>query len=94
MLMCPLQGQSSREKVEVEKHASQSLDMTDKVMSALKEKGEVDGDLGIVVPKMEDENKATAVKEEKPSLEKLQAALKALKSAYLCLQALHPGPVS
>jgi hypothetical protein len=90
----PLQGQNCKEQVSVEKHASQSLDMTDKVMTALKEKGEVDADLGIVVPRLEDESKASCVKEEKPSLEKLLTALKTLKSAYLCLQALHPRPVS
>ena len=68
----PLQGQNCKEQVSVEKHASQSLDMTDKVMTALKEKGEVDADLGIVVPRLEDlESKDSCVEEEKPSLEKL-----------------------
>ena len=62
------------------------LDMTDKVMTALKEKGELDSDLGILMPKEGTVAAASQVKAEKPSLDKLLAATKNLKSAYMiCL---------
>ena len=89
----PLQGKTCKEKVYVEKLATKKLAMTDKVMTALKEKGEVDSDLGILLPKGGDAPSASTAKAEKPSLEKLLAATKNLKSAYLLfLQALHPWP--
>ena len=92
MLLLPLQGQTTKESVVVEKAVTKKLEMTEKVMTALKEKGEVDSDLGIVLPKEEDATDAKKVKAEKPSLDKLQAAMKILKSAYLFSQALHQRP--
>jgi len=87
-----MQGKTSKERVFVEKEVTKKLEMTDKVMNALKEKGELDADLGIALPKMEDGPSASKVKAEKPSLDKLLAALKNLKSAYLfSSQAIHPG---
>jgi hypothetical protein len=79
----PLQGKTSKEKVSVEKEVTKKLEMTEKVMMALKEKGEVDSDLGIALPKVDDGPSASKCKAEKPSLDKLLAATKNLKSAYL-----------
>ena len=81
--LCPLEGQSSSQKVCVEKEATSKLNMTDKVMKTLKDKGEVDADLGIYLPKLEDNQAASSVKTEKPSLEKLNLASHKLKSSYL-----------
>mgnify|MGYP006178404821 CR=1 FL=1 len=93
MLLLPMQGQTSKVTVVVEKKATQKLEMTDKVVAALKDKGQVDSDLGIVLPKMDAAASDSQVKDEKPSLDKLLAATKSLKSAYLLfLQALHPMP--
>ena len=80
-----MQGKTSKERVSAEKELTKNLEMTDKVMSALKEKGELDLDLGIALPKMDDGPSASKVKAEKPSLDKLLDAMKNLKSAYLFL---------
>jgi hypothetical protein len=69
----------------VEKEATQSLPMTEKVMKALESKGELNDDLGFVVPQMCEELTASDVKVEKPSLEKLLVATKTLKSTYLSI---------
>ena len=92
MLLLPLQGQTTKESVVMEKAVTKRLEMTDKVMTALKEKGEVDSDLGIVLPKEEDATEFKKVKAEKPSLDKLLVAMKILKSAYMFSQALHQRP--
>ena len=90
--MPPLQGKTSKSSVNVEKEVAKKLEMNDKVMTALKDKGELDSDLGIVLPKIEDVG-APGVKVEKPSLDKLCTATQKLKSAYLLfLQALHQWP--
>ena len=57
--------------------------MTDKLMKELQNKGQVDGDLGILVPKSDEPQPATEVKSEKPSLEKLLSASQKLKPSYL-----------
>lgn len=72
----------------MEKEVTKKLDMNDKVMEALKEKGgTVDSDLGILMPtSLADLKDGNMVKAEKPSLDKLLAANKNLKSAYMiCL---------
>ena len=56
--------------------------MTDKVMKELQSKGQVDGDLGIFLPKSDD-GQDIDVKSEKPSLEKLLSASQKLKPSYL-----------
>ena len=81
--LCPLESQSSSQKVCVEKEATSKLNTTDKVVKTLKDKGEVDVDLGIYLPKLEDSQASSSVKTEKPSLEKLTAACHKLKSSYL-----------
>ena len=86
----PLQGQTSKESVVVEKVVTKKLEMIEKVMAALKEKGEVDSDLGIVLPKMDDAPSTSSVKAEKPSLAKLLDATKNLKSAYLFFKSPSP----
>ena len=68
--------------------------MTDKVMKTLQDKGEVDADLGIFLPKLEVNQAASSVKAEKPSLDKLNAASHKLKSSYLmysCFSTLNCG---
>ena len=78
-----MQGKSSKETVTVEKEATKKLAMTDKVMKELQAKGQVDDDLGIVLPKIEESAAASDVKSEKPSLDKLLAASQKLKPSYL-----------
>ena len=70
----------------VQKEVTKKLNMNDKVMTALKETGEMDSDLGILMPKEGTVAAASKVKAEKPSLDKLLATTKNLKSAYMiCL---------
>ena len=78
-----MQGKSFTETHTVEKEATKQLAMTDKLMKELQNKGQVDGDLGILVPKSDEPQPATDVKSEKPSLEKLLSASQKLKPSYL-----------
>ena len=77
-----MQGKSCTETHTVEKEATKKLVMTDKVMKELQSKGQVDGDLGIFLPKSDD-GQDIDVKSEKPSLEKLLSASQKLKPSYL-----------